>query len=80
MTNKIEHLCVFCGGKVVSQKKRVDFWWGDKLSIFEDVLVGVCQECGEEYFDAKISKEMERKAINRENVIKEIVVPVIAME
>ena len=42
--------------------------------------MGVCQGCGEEYFDAKISKEMERKAINRENVIKEIVVPVIAMK
>ena len=78
MKKKPEHLCVFCSGEVIKESKRIDFWWEDKLSIFENVPVGVCKECGEEYFDAKVSTEMEKKALSKEGVKKEIKVPVIS--
>lgn len=80
MRKKIEHFCVFCGGEVIKKRKNVDFWWGAKLSIFENTPVGICQGCGEEYFDAKISEDMERKAINKEGIIKEIKIPVFSFQ
>lgn len=51
--------CSFCGGKVNADKVKVDFWWRDRLYIFEDVPAGVCRQCGERYFTAKVAKKLE---------------------
>lgn len=51
--------CYFCGGKVKEEEVSVDFWWGEKLVIFEDVPARVCQQCGEKFFGAEVYKEME---------------------
>ena len=51
--------CSYCGGMVKSDSVKVDFWWKDKLYVFEDVPAGLCQQCGEKYFTAKVAKKME---------------------
>ena len=57
--------CYFCKGKVTEQKIKVDFRWGRKLKIIEDVPAGVCQQCGERYFHAAVYKTMEKLAASR---------------
>lgn len=52
--------CSFCGGRVTEKKVRVDYRLGDELIIFEDVPAGVCSQCGERYYTAKVAKAMER--------------------
>ena len=52
--------CSFCGGEVVEKKVSVDFRWGDDLVIIEDVPAGVCNQCGEKYFTAEVSRKMEK--------------------
>ncbi|MBA5869141.1 MAG: YgiT-type zinc finger protein [Nitrospira sp. CR2.1] len=52
--------CYFCKGTVLSQPTTVDFWWGDDLKIIEQVPAGVCQQCGEKYFDGHVYQAMER--------------------
>ena len=39
--------CYFCKGRVIEQKVKVDFRWGHKLKIIENVPADVCQQCGE---------------------------------
>ena len=64
---RMYHKCHFCGGEVVEKKVTVDYRWGDKLlTIIENVPVGVCQACGEQYFKAKVVKEMEKLANSKE--------------
>jgi YgiT-type zinc finger domain-containing protein len=46
--------CYFCKGRVEQQKVDVDFRWGRKLKVIEDVPAGVCQQCGEKYFEASV--------------------------
>lgn len=57
--------CYFCKGRVVEQKVKVDFRWGQKLKIIENVPAGVCQQCGEKYFHSEVYKTMEKLAASR---------------
>lgn len=57
--------CYFCKGRVVQEKVIVDFRWGRKLKVLKDVPAGVCQQCGEKYFQAAIYKTMEKLAASR---------------
>jgi YgiT-type zinc finger domain-containing protein len=57
--------CYFCKGKVVQAKVNVDFRWGRKLKVIENVPAGVCQQCGEKYFNSAIYKAMEKLASSR---------------
>jgi len=56
--------CYFCRKGILEDKKvTVDFRWGNKLTVIEEVPVKVCNECGEKYYSAEVSKEMEKIAI-----------------
>ncbi|MEW6188573.1 MAG: type II toxin-antitoxin system MqsA family antitoxin [Actinomycetota bacterium] len=72
----LKEKCYFCGGTIEKKKVRVDYRWGDELTVLENVPAWVCNQCGEKYFDAKVAKEMERLARTKEKVKKLINVPV----
>lgn len=57
--------CYFCKGKVTEQRIKVDFRWGRKLKVIEDVPAGVCRQCGERYFHSGVYKTMEGLAASR---------------
>ena len=69
--------CYFCGGKVKKEEVSVDFWWGEKLIIFEEVPAEVCQQCGEKFLDATVYKEMEKVAQTQGKPSKSITVDVV---
>lgn len=55
--------CYFCGKGLLEDKRvTVDFRWGDRLIVIEEVPAKVCTECGERYYSAAISRELERFA------------------
>jgi YgiT-type zinc finger domain-containing protein len=73
---RIYHKCHFCGGDVIEKRIKVDYRWGDDLiALIENVPVGLCQVCGEQYFKADIVKEMERLVRSREDPKRLIQVP-----
>ncbi len=51
--------CPLCGSKVRRKKVRVENWWGDKLTLVENVPAWVCEECGEQYYDAGTTLQLE---------------------
>lgn len=71
---------IFCRGKVTQEKVTVDFRWGENLVIIEDVPAGVCQQCGEKYFDAEVYKDMERLAEGEIKPFKRLTIDVIKFE
>jgi YgiT-type zinc finger domain-containing protein len=68
--------CYFCKGRIVEQKVRVDFRWGDELVVIEDVPAEVCQQCGEKYFSPEVYKAMENLAKAKEKPIKHVAIDV----
>lgn len=52
--------CSFCGGRVAERLVQKACWWGDKLlAIVDNAPAGVCEQCGERYYQAKVLKVIE---------------------
>lgn len=68
--------CYFCRGRIESQLITVDYRWGDNLIIIKNVPAQVCSQCGEKYFDAEVSRQMEHIALRDEETLTSINVPV----
>ena len=68
--------CYFCKGRVVQQKIKVDFRWGRRLKVIENVPAGVCQQCGEKYLTAEVAKKIEHSIKTKKIWDKTIAVPV----
>lgn len=69
--------CYFCKGRVVQEKVNVDFRWGRKFKVIEGVPAGVCQQCGEKYFQSNVYKAMERLAASRAKPAARLTVDVV---
>ncbi len=54
--------CYYCGGEVLEREVDLEFRWGGRLFIIESVPTGVCQQCGERFFTAAVSEELDRLA------------------
>ena len=68
--------CSFCGGEVKEENIELDYRYKEKLYIFQNVPVGVCQQCNEKYLTAKIAKKIEHKILTKERWDKTVSVPV----
>ena len=62
---KMLDTCYFCKGKVIQQQVTIDYRWGGDLVVIKDVPAGVCQQCGEKYFQSAVYKAMEKLAASR---------------
>jgi YgiT-type zinc finger domain-containing protein len=52
--------CHLCGGTTEPQRVTAENWWGDQLSLVENVPAWVCSNCGEKYFTADICKQLDQ--------------------
>ncbi|MBI2914907.1 MAG: YgiT-type zinc finger protein [Firmicutes bacterium] len=52
--------CHVCGGSVTKQRVSVQNWWGDSFTIVDGVPAFACADCGEQYFDAETSLQLDR--------------------
>lgn len=73
--------CYFCKTGEL-KKKKVDIvrYWGKELIALNEVPALVCQQCGEKYFEAKVSKKIDERihnALKRKASIEKIDVPVV---
>ncbi|GAF70931.1 unnamed protein product [marine sediment metagenome] len=68
--------CSLCGGQVSEDKVELEYRYQGNLYIFQNVLAGVCQQCGEKYLPAKVAKEIEHRIRTKEKWDKTISVPV----
>ena len=68
--------CSFCGGTVEERRVNVDYRTKAGLVIIENVPAGVCRQCGEQYFVAKVAKALEKLAGTEAPASKVLTVPV----
>jgi len=72
---KIER-CEYCEGHVFSKVVRIDHRWKGHLVVIEHVPVGVCNRCGERYYDAEVLHALDRMAQGHVATKKTIKVPI----
>ena len=72
--------CYFCGGLV--QKKVISYMrkWKTEYILIEHVPAGVCNQCGEKYFEAKVAERMDDVMRQKKKVNRKISIPVIELQ
>lgn len=68
--------CSFCGGEVKEKAVELDYRYKGNPFIFQNVPAGVCQQCGEKYLTAKVSREIEHRIQTKKIWDRTITVPV----
>ena len=68
--------CESCGGPIEQRKVRVDHRWKGALIVVEKVPVGVCQNCGERYYDASVLRKLDLMAQGKVGLVGKISVAV----
>lgn len=69
-----------CGGTINEAIITYYRKFNKKLYAFENVPVGICNECGERIFKGKILEELEEMTKKPEKTVKQINVPVYSYQ
>ncbi|MCZ6480168.1 MAG: YgiT-type zinc finger protein [candidate division NC10 bacterium] len=66
MTSKFEYRCEYCDGTVREKVvEREAFKHKEGFVILEDVVIGVCDKCGNRYYSADTLKRVEAIATGK---------------
>ncbi len=68
--------CVFCGGRVESQKVTFVYDYDNDYFFIENVPAEVCVQCGEKTYSPEVTDELIRLAKKELKPVKTIQVPV----
>jgi YgiT-type zinc finger domain-containing protein len=69
--------CLKCGGTVHEKLQRLDYRYHGQLFIIEEVPVGVCDQCGEQYLTAKTARMLEKLVQIQDKPVTTVAVPVL---
>jgi YgiT-type zinc finger domain-containing protein len=72
--------CEICEGEMKYQRVLARFRFKGETIYIENVPAWVCKQCGEQYFDAPVYKQMEKIAQHRERIQKIITFPLAEFE
>jgi len=64
--------CELCDGKLEQREVLAQFRFKAETIYIEYVPAWVCKQCGEQYYDAPVYKQMERIAQQREQIQRQI--------
>ncbi|MEZ4734563.1 MAG: type II toxin-antitoxin system MqsA family antitoxin [Caldilineaceae bacterium] len=69
-----EH-CEYCEGELAQRQVLARFRYKGATIYIEGVPAWVCRQCGDQYYDAPVYKQMERIAQQREQIHRRISFP-----
>ena len=69
--------CEYCAGTIKPKKATVEHWYDGKLVIIRDVPIGVCNKCGERYYEAETLEQLDMIAQESESAQERMSVPVM---
>lgn len=72
--------CELCDGKLEQREVLARFRFKGETIYIEHVPAWVCKQCGEQYYDAPVYKQMERIAQQREQIQRQISFPLAEFE
>ena len=53
--------CYLCGNKLKKESIDIARYWGKDLVALNDVPALICTQCGEKYFEAKVSAKIDKR-------------------
>ncbi|MEZ4867361.1 MAG: YgiT-type zinc finger protein [Caldilineaceae bacterium] len=75
-----DECCEYCEGELEQRRVLARFRYKGETIYIEHVPAWVCKQCGEQYYDAPVYKQMERIAQQREQIQRVISFPLAEFE
>jgi YgiT-type zinc finger domain-containing protein len=72
--------CAICGGIQKEEATKLELWVDGKLIVIEDVPAKVCENCGEKYFSATVSKQVDVLLESAGEAKRKLEVPVFSLK
>ncbi len=72
--------CEYCQGTIVEKRVALHRVVAGNYVLIENVPVGVCVECGAKYYAANVLKMIEESIHGKRQAVRELLVPVYALE
>ena len=72
--------CFYCGGTVEERLMPREIRWEGRLLIFENVPMGVCNQCGEKVLKPGVAKTIDKVLKGQRKPTKTVQVPVYEYE
>ncbi len=72
--------CAISGGIQKEEVTKLELWVDGKLIVIEDVPAKVCENCGEKYFSAKVSKQIDALLESAGEAKRKLEVPVFSFK
>lgn len=69
--------CIECGGETQDRLVELLQPWGDKWYLFRDVPAHVCEQCGEQYFDADVMRRIDEMREDADSSDEHITIPAV---
>lgn len=72
--------CYLCGGKFKKVEVDIARYWGKDLIALNDVPALVCSQCGERYFEARVSSQIDdriQEVLRRKTSFQTIDIPLV---
>lgn len=69
--------CRYCGGEVEERLDGLDYRYHGQLYLVENVLLGVCLQCGEKFLTARVAKQVEAAVSSVKAPVTTVPVPVV---
>ena len=69
--------CEYCNGPVRTRRVTMDLRRGSRLTVFENVPVGVCAKCGERYYPGTVLERLDEIAEHGLHGAKTLRVPTV---
>ncbi len=74
------HACPLCGGVFERRRVTAENWWGEELSLVEDVPAWVCDRCGHVFYDPEVVERLDAMRRSPPPAHKTMAVPVYSFE
>ncbi len=68
--------CNVCGGQVSERHvQKVCTWGGRLVAVVDNVPAGVCEQCGERYYQGRVLKAIELMLTAKNKITKHLRIP-----
>ena len=71
--------CAICNGNLKKKLVKLELWVESELVIVEDIPSDICNQCGEKYISAEVSKKIDKLLGQRSKAKKKLEVPVLTL-
>jgi YgiT-type zinc finger domain-containing protein len=72
--------CLVCHHEMTERRIALDLRVGEELIVVEEAPATICENCGEQVFTPKVTRQVQAAVKERKKAVRTMVVPVLSLD